>query len=332
MTTVNRERQSGALAGYDRDFLLRLYERLVLIREFEERVKFLFLEGTMPGTIHQCQGQEATATGVCAALSEEDFITSTFRGHGHALAKGLSVQEMLDELFGASTGCCKGKGGSMHMGNMTKGMIPAIAIVGGGLPLATGMALAFKLRQSRQVVACFFGDGAVAEGAFHEALNMAAIWKLPVVFVCENNLYGASTRVDKVMINTRISDRATSYGFRGETLDGNDVLAVYEATRQAVAECREGHGPVLLELLTYRRTGHSRRDPCHYQAEDERKRWFDQDPLERFRGVLLENQIASAGELDAIKARVEAHIAAGVMSARKAPQPTTAELTTDVYA
>ena len=220
----------------------------------------------------------------------------------------------------------------MHMGNMTKGMIPAIAIVGGGIPLAAGMALAFKLRKSKQVVACFFGDGAVAEGAFHEGLNMAAIWKLPVVFVCENNLYGASTRVDKVMINTKISDRANSYGFRGETVDGNDVLAVYEATRKAVAECRDGNGPALLELLTYRRTGHSRRDPCHYQVEDERKQWFSQDPIDRFRKVLTENQIASTAELDAIKVRVDDQIVAGVVTARRAPQPSTADLLTDVYA
>src|SRR5271157_3358210 len=167
------------LDEYDRTFLLGLYERMVLIREFEEGVKFLFLEGSMPGTIHQCQGQEATAVGVCTALRESDFITSTFRGHGHALAKGLTPQEMLDELFGASTGCCKGKGGSMHMGNIEKGMIPGIAIVAGGIPVATGMALAFKMQKTQQVVACFFGDGAVAEGAFHEAVNMAAIWNLP---------------------------------------------------------------------------------------------------------------------------------------------------------
>src|SRR5580698_3661849 len=186
----------------DRAFLLGLYEKLVLIREFEERVKFLFLEGTMPGTIHQCQGQEATATGVCAALAKDDFITSTFRGHGHALAKGLTAQEMLDELFGAKTGCCRGKGGSMHMGDMDKGMVPSIAIVAGGIPLAAGMALAFKMKKTKQVVACFFGDGAVAEGAFHEAVNMAALWNAPVLLVCENNLYGASTRIDRVMKNT----------------------------------------------------------------------------------------------------------------------------------
>src|ERR1700688_1316051 len=250
---------------YPRDFLLTLYRRMLLIRQFEDRVKLLFLEGVMPGTIHQCQGQEATAVGICAALERSDFITSTFRGHGHALAKGLTVQEMLDELFGASTGCCKGKGGSMHMGNFEKGMIPGIAIVAGGIPVATGMALAFKMKKTRQVVACFFGDGAVAEGAFHEAVNMAALWNAPVVLVCENNLYGASTRIDRVMRDTSISNRAASYGFRGETVDGNDLLAVYEAARRAVEECRNSVGPVLLELLTYRLTGHSRRDPCNYQ-------------------------------------------------------------------
>jgi pyruvate dehydrogenase E1 component alpha subunit len=316
----------------DRAFHLKLYEQLVLIREFEERVKFLFLEGTMPGTIHQCQGQEATAVGVCAALRPDDFITSTFRGHGHALAKGLSVQEMLDELFGATTGCCKGKGGSMHMGNMDKGMVPGIAIVAGGIPLAAGMALAFKLQRRPQVVACFFGDGAVAEGAFHEGVNMAAIWDLPVILVCENNLYGASTRIDKVMKNPRVSDRAASYGFRGETVDGNDVLAVYAAAQRAAEECRAGKGPVLLELLTYRRTGHSRRDACHYQAKDEREAWFARDPIERFAVQLLDRGDVSQADLDAIKADVDRQITAGVENAKRAPQPTLADLTTDVFA
>ena len=189
---------------------------MVLIREFEDGVKFLFLEGSMPGTIHQCQGQEATAVGVCAALEASDLITSTFRGHGHALAKGLTPEELLFELFGAVTGCCRGKGGSMHVGNMQKGMVPGIAIVGGGVPLAAGMGLALKMQKSRSVVACFFGDGAVAEGAFHEGVNLAAIWDLPVIFVCENNLYGASTRVDRVMRNDRIADRGAAYGIRGE--------------------------------------------------------------------------------------------------------------------
>ena len=318
--------------GLNRDFLLSLYERMLLIRQFEDRVKALFLEGIMPGTIHQCQGQEATAVGICAALNPSDFITSTFRGHGHALAKGLTVQEMLDELFGAVTGCCKGKGGSMHMGNLDKGMVPGIAIVAGGIPVATGMALAFKLQKTQQVVACFFGDGAVAEGAFHEALNMAALWNLPVLFVCENNLYGASTRIDQVMKNTRVSDRAAGYGFRGETVDGNDVLAVYEAAVRATQECRTGQGPVLLELLTYRRTGHSRRDPCHYQPKEERSAWSQNDPIIRFAEVLLADGTVDQADLDKILVRVDEEIECAVEKAKIAPQPIIDDLVTDVYA
>jgi TPP-dependent pyruvate/acetoin dehydrogenase alpha subunit/pyruvate/2-oxoglutarate/acetoin dehydrogenase E1 component len=314
--------------GYERAFLLDLYERMVLIREFEDTVKFLFLEGTMPGTIHQCQGQEATAVGVCAALNEDDWITSTFRGHGHALAKGLTPQEMMDELFGAETGCCKGRGGSMHMGNMNKGMVPGIAIVAGGIPLASGMALAFKMRNEQKVVACFFGDGAVAEGAFHEGVNMAAIWNLPVIFVCENNLYGASTHVDLVMKNPKIAERAASYGFRGETVDGNDVLAVLKATERAAQECREGKGPVLLELLTYRRTGHSRRDPCHYQPKTEREEWAQRDPIERFaQGMEL-----TAEENAAIHARVQLVLNQAVEHAKAAPHPKVTDLHDYVFA
>lgn len=313
---------------YPRPFLLELYERMVLIREFEDTVKFLFLEGTMPGTIHQCQGQEATAVGVCAALAPDDWLTSTFRGHGHAIAKGLTPQELMDELFGAETGCCKGRGGSMHVGSMAKGMVPGIAIVAGGIPLATGMALSFKMEKKPHIVACFFGDGAVAEGAFHEGVNMAAIWDLPVIFVCENNLYGASTHVDLVMKNSRISDRAASYGFRGETVDGNDVLAVYEAAQQAAFECRTGKGPVLLELLTYRRTGHSRRDPCHYQPKDEREAWAQRDPIERF----AEKISLSADEKAAIHCRVQKQLEETVERAKAAPHPKPSSLTDYVFA
>ena len=319
-------------ADYPREFLLGLYRRMVLIREFEEGVKFLFLEGAMPGTIHQCQGQEATAVGVCAALEEGDFITSTFRGHGHALAKGLSPEDLLFELFGASTGCCRGKGGSMHVGDMRKGMVPGIAIVGGGIPLAAGMALALKMQKSSGIVACFFGDGAVAEGAFHEGVNLAAIWDLPVVFVCENNLYGASTRVDLVMRNPRIADRGAAYGIRGETVDGNDVLAVYEAARAAAAGCRRGQGPVLLELLTYRRTGHSRRDACHYQAKEEREEWFARDPIERLGRVLNERGLAGQSDLEIIHTEAQRGFQAAVELARRQPMPSTRDLTTDVFA
>ena len=215
----------------------------------------------------------------------------------------------------------------MHMGNMSKGMVPGIAIVAGGIPLAAGMALAFKMEKKPQVVACFFGDGAIAEGAFHEGVNMAAIWNLPVIFVCENNLYGASTHVDLVMKNPRIADRAASYGFRGETVDGNDVLAVFEATQRAAAECRSGTGPVLLELLTYRRTGHSRRDPCHYQPKSEREVWAQADPIERFAATLQ----LSDQEREAINARIQAQLAQAVERAKAAPHPTQEELSDYVF-
>ena len=330
--TTPNQNAAEAAPSYEREFLLGLYERMVTIREFEDGIKFLFLEGIMPGTIHQCQGQEATAVGVCANLHQDDFITSTFRGHGHALAKGLSMQEMLNELFGSTAGCCKGKGGSMHMGNMSKGMIPGIAIVGGGVPVAAGMALAYKMKKAGRVSACFFGDGAVAEGAFHEGVNMAAIWNLPVVFVCENNHYGASTHISKVMRDTNIARRVASYGIEGRQVDGNDVLAVYEAAKEAVQKCRDGSGPAFLELLTYRRTGHSRRDACHYQPKQEREQWAAKDPIKRFADVLKTQGLIDDEGLKAIKTRVLQQFDEAVENAKVAPLPGPQDLITDVYA
>jgi pyruvate/2-oxoglutarate/acetoin dehydrogenase E1 component/TPP-dependent pyruvate/acetoin dehydrogenase alpha subunit len=248
------------------------------------------------------------------------------------LAQGLTPEELLFELFGASTGCCRGKGGSMHVGNMAQRMVPGIAIVGGGIPLAAGMALALKMRDDDGVAACFFGDGAVAEGAFHEGVNLAAIWNLPVIFACENNLYGASTRVDQVMRNPCIAHRAACYGIRGETVDGNDVLAVLEATRRAAAECRRDAGPVLLELLTYRRTGHSRRDPCHYQPASEREEWQRRDPIERFGSVLMARGVLTAQAIEQMRARVQERFQAAAELARRQPLPLPRDLLSDVYA
>jgi len=326
------EKISSKVGNYDKDFLLELYERMVLIRQFEEQVKFLFLEGSMPGTIHQCNGQEASAVGVCSALNDDDFITSTHRPHGHALAKGLTPEEMLIELFGGATGCCKGKGGSMHTGNISKGMVPAIAIVGGGIPIATGIGLAFKMQKSSQVVACFFGDGATSEGAFHEGVNMAAIWNLPVVYVCQNNLYGASTKINKVTRLENVAGKAVAYGIRGETVYGNDVLAVYEAAKKAVEECRKGEGPVLLELLTYRITGHSRRDPCHYQTKEEKQQWYKQGPIVLFARALTEAGVIDNDGLEQINTKVEQQLEAAIEVGQNAPKPTIADLTTDVFA
>jgi TPP-dependent pyruvate/acetoin dehydrogenase alpha subunit len=220
----------------------------------------------------------------------------------------------------------------MHVGDMAKGMVPGIAIVGGGIPLAAGMALAFKLQKSSRVVACFFGDGAVAEGAFHEGVNLAAIWNLPVVLVCENNLYGASTRVNLVMRNPCIADRAACYGIRGARVDGNDVLAVYEAARSAVTDCRGGRGPVLLELLTYRRTGHSRRDACHYQPKDEREFWFARDPIDLLGRRLVDAGLNTQADLDAVRRDAKRRFEAAVELARNQPMPLPADLKTDVLA
>jgi TPP-dependent pyruvate/acetoin dehydrogenase alpha subunit len=324
-------KSTGVGRMYERDWLLGLYRKMVLLREFEEKVKFLFLEGTMPGTIHQYQGQEACGVGVCAALGPDDVITSTHRPHGHALAKGLSADEVMAELFGKVTGCCKGKGGSMHMGDLAKGMLPAVAIVGGGLPIAAGMALSFKMKGEKRVAAAFMGDGATNEGIFHEALNMSAIWDLPVLWVVENNLYGASTHVSKVMKVPHISDRAAAYGMPGETVDGNDVIAVYEATREAADRATAGKGPTLLELVTYRITGHSRRDPALYQPDEEKKRALANEPIARFAKKLLADGTADQKTLDGLREDVKAEVERSVQRALAAPLPKPEDALEDMF-
>jgi pyruvate dehydrogenase E1 component alpha subunit len=301
------------LADYKRDFLLELYGRMLLIRKFEERVKFLFLEGVMPGTIHQYHGQEACAVGVCSALEAADVITSTHRPHGHCLAKGLELEA------------------SMHMGDLSKGIVPAVAIVGGGIPIATGVALAFKMRKEKRVAACFMGDGAVNEGAFHEAVNMGAIWDLPVVYVVENNLYGASTPVGSVVKTKTIAERAVAYGIPGQRVDGNDVLAVHEATKAAVERARSGGGPTLLELMTYRITGHSRRDPCLYQPEAERKAALANEPIGRLGKALLAAKVADQAALDEIGKQIDERVESAVKAAMAAPLPKPEDTLEDMF-
>jgi pyruvate dehydrogenase E1 component alpha subunit len=314
------------------DFLLSLYRQMVLIRQFEERVKFLFLEGIMPGTIHQYQGQEAIAVGVCAALNPDDVITSTHRPHGHALAKGLSAESLMHELFGKATGCCRGRGGSMHVGDLSRGMVPAIAIVGGGVPIATGMALAFRMRNEPRVAVCFMGDGAINEGAFHEGVNMGAIWSLPVVYVIENNRYSASTPIAQMVRVQKLSDRAVAYGIPGVTVDGNDVLAVLDAASEAVARARAGGGPTLIEAMTYRITGHSRRDPCNYQPAEERAEALRREPIGRFAAYLLSEGLADQDALDAVRQEVDAQIEHAVESAMAAPDPAPEEALEGLFA
>jgi TPP-dependent pyruvate/acetoin dehydrogenase alpha subunit len=309
-----------------------MYRRMVMCRRFEERVYYLFLEGRLPGTIHQSQGQEATAVGVCSALHAKDMITSTHRPHSHAVARGVSIESLMAELFAKTTGCCRAKGGSMHVGDAEAGMLPAIAIVGGAIPLAAGYALAFQYLRQPNIVACFFGDGATNIGTFHEAVNMAAIWNLPVVFVCENNRYAASTAVEKVMKLKHVSERAAAYGIPGETVDGNDVEAVYGAMAQAGGRARHGEGPTLLELETYRFAGHSRSDPGHYRTPEEVALWKTRDPIARYESRLSAEGVLDASTVEMIVAETEVALDRAVELAGQAPNPIPEDCLTDVFA
>ncbi|HEY3079079.1 MAG TPA: dehydrogenase E1 component subunit alpha/beta [Chloroflexota bacterium] len=311
--------------------LVGLFETMARIRRFEEKVYDLFLQGGMPGTIHLYIGQEAVAAGVCAALRPDDFLTSTHRAHGHAIAKGVPLDALMAELFGKAAGCCRGKGGSMHVGDVRVGAVPSLAVVGAGIPIAAGLGLAFKRRGLGQIAVCFFGEGAANEGTFHEGINLAAIWDLPVVFVCENNLYGASTRVDKVMRVADVADRAGAYGIPGVVVDGNDVVAVNAAAAEAVARARAGAGPTLLECKTYRHGGHSRSDPGHYRSAEEVAGWKARDPIATHRARLTERGLAASAALEAIDERVQAAVDEAVELARAAPAPDAGELLRDVY-
>lgn len=313
------------------DKAVEMYRMMLTIREFEEAIKMLFLEGKMPGTIHQYIGMEACAVGVCSALEKDDVIASTHRPHGHAIARGLSVDEIMAELYGKTTGCCHGKGGSMHIGDLEKGMLPAIAIVGGNLPIVGGMALAFKMRGEKRVAVSFFGDGASNEGAFHEALNMAAIYGIPAVFVCENNLYGASTSINQVLKIENIAQRVCAYGMRGDIADGMDVLDVYRKAKTAVSFARHGNGPTLLELKTFRLCGHSRRDPCNYIPKAERQYWSTKDPIANYEKILLSEAIADKGNLDRIRKMVQGEIKKAVEFGQSGPDPDPEETYNGLY-
>lgn len=312
---------------------LAMYERMYLIRKYEETIYYLFLEGIMPGTIHQSTGQEACAVGMLFDLSDEDFMASTHRPAGHDIAKGVSVKSMMCEMFGKEEGCCHGKGGAMHTGDFSIGALTANAIVGGNIPIAAGVALAFKMQKKPNVVVCFMGDGATNEGSFHETMNAAAIWNLPVVYVCENNLYSATTSI-KLTCNKENpgADRAVAYNIPSAIVDGNDVLAVNEAATRAIKRARSGEGPTILELKTYRHGGHSRNDACGYRPKDEEKLWIqDKDPVKLFRERLINEKVATEEELQEIEKKQEADVEEAVDYAQKAPFPQLEEAMHDVY-
>ena len=312
--------------------LLGFYQTMSTIRTFESKTVDLFAAGKVPGFVHLYIGEEAVATGVCANLTSKDYITSTHRGHGHLIAKGGKVDLMMAELFGKSTGYCKGKGGSMHIADVELGILGANGIVGAGQPIATGAAFACKYRKSDSVVVCFFGDGASNRGTFHESLNLASIWNLPIVFVCENNMYGISYCQRDHMNICDISDRSAAYGIPGVTVDGNDVVAVYETVAEAVKRARSGDGPSLVECKTWRWRGHFEGDPSVYKDPAEQAEWIKKDPIPRLAKQLLDLGYATQAELDKINETINAQINAAVDFAQNSPNPNPEDVLTDVFA
>ncbi len=311
--------------------LLDMYRTMLTIRRFEERCNALYMQGRIPSTLHLYIGQEAVATGVCAHLRNTDYLLSTHRPHGHAIAKGVAPRDIMAELFAKATGCCKGKGGSMHVGDIRVGMPPAIAIVGANAPIAAGMALAQKRLGDGGVTVCFFGDGAANEGAVHEALNMAAIWDLPLIFVCENNLYAASTSFRTSFAIEHVADRAPAYGMPGLIVGGNDVQAVYESAGEAVERARQGGGPTLMECETYRLCGHSRSDPRTYRTKEEEANWQEKEPIGRLAATLERLGLATDEKLDQIEAEVVSVVDEAVVYAESSPAPEPADTLQHVF-
>ncbi len=319
-----------------KDKMLEMYRMMTRIRLFEAQVRDLATANEIPGFVHVSIGEEASATGVCAALRATDRITSTHRGHGHLIAKGGRLDRMMAEIFGKRTGYCKGKGGSMHIVDFSLGILGANGIVGGGIPLATGSALAAVIAQRDEVTACFFGDGASNEGTFHESLNLAAVWKLPVIYVCENNGFGEFTPMRTVTSVTDIAVRAQAYGIPGVIIDGNDVLEVYRCASEAIARTRAGEGPTLIECKTYRWEGHVVGEQAFlgkasYRSETEVAEWRARCPLIRFEKFAAESGKINAAELKQIREETGAELEAAVKFARESPLPDPAEVTEDVY-
>jgi pyruvate dehydrogenase E1 component alpha subunit len=318
--------------GTDREIAGDALLTMWTIRRFEEAVDDLFARGLMHGTMHLSIGQEASATGACLALRADDAITSTHRGHGHCIAKGADLTRMMAELLAKETGYCRGRGGSMHIADTATGNLGANGIVAGGIPIAAGAALAFQMRGEERVVACFFGDGAANEGAFHEAVNLAAIWKLPVVFICENNKYGMSFSTEKSFAIEHISERAAGYGIPGVTVDGNDLDAVHGAVSTAVERARAGNGPTLVENVTYRWKGHSKSDKNLYRTKEEIAEWRDKDPILRFEAQVKESGLLSEEDVQTIRTQAMEQMRDAVRQANAAPDADPSDLLDAVFA
>ncbi|MGB9813407.1 MAG: thiamine pyrophosphate-dependent dehydrogenase E1 component subunit alpha [Thermovenabulum sp.] len=311
---------------------LWMYRKMYEIRLFEQEVDRLFKANMIWGTCHLSIGEEATAVGAIAAIKEDDMITSTHRGHGHCIAKGGKLPLMFAELLGRETGYCKGRGGSMHIADIESGNLGANGIVGGGIPIATGAALASKLKRDNKVTLCFFGDGANNQGVFHESLNIASLWKLPVVYICENNVYGMSLHVSKSTAVANIAERAAAYSMPGIVVDGNDVEEVYNAVKEAVERARRGEGPSLIEAKTYRWLGHSKSDANLYRTKEEIESWKLKCPIKRYKEKLIMENIATIEEIESIEKEVVKDIEEALKFAVESPEPSIDDIESDVYA
>jgi len=316
----------------EKEKLIDMYRTMARIRVFEERVSKEFAAGNIPGFVHLYIGEEAIATGACANLGPDDYITSTHRGHGHLLAKGGRTDLMMAELYGRKTGYCKGKGGSMHIADADIGILGANGIVGGGITIAGGAALSAQMRGTDQVVICFLGDGASNRGTFHEGVNLAACWNLPVVYVIENNMYAEKTRISDTSRVPNLADRASSYGIPDVTVDGNDVMAVYEAVGEAIARARSGEGPTLVECKTYRWHGHYEGDPQAYKPKEEVEEWKKKDPVPAFRKRLVDMEVLTEQDADKINQEINEEIERAAKFAQESPFPAPEETLEDVFA
>ena len=316
----------------NQELLGNMFYRMNQSRAFEEKVQWLFANGMLHGTCHLSMGQEASAIAACMALNEGDLISMTHRGHAQAIGSGMDVNLMMCDIMGKANGYCKGKGGSMHIADLTAGNLGANAIVGGGFPISCGAALTQQYHNTGKIVLCFGGDGSTNEGNFHEAMNLASIWKLPVIFYIENNFYGLSTPIEMHMNIECIADRGASYGVPGITIDGNNAVEVYEAVQKAAEYCRSGEGPFLIESITYRYNGHSKSDPQIYRSREEVDQWRAYDPIVNLRNYLIENDIYPEEVLDKLAEQAKQSIAVAVEYAENSPEPEVLSVLEDVYA
>jgi TPP-dependent pyruvate/acetoin dehydrogenase alpha subunit len=318
----------------DQKICLKMYEQMLTIRRFDEKAIELFEHNLIWGNVHPCIGQEAVSVGVCSDLRRDDFMVNTHRGHGNCIAKGAELKLMMAELLGKLSGYCKGKGGSMHIADFEGGNLGANGIVGGGIPIAVGAGISIQNRGTDQVAVCFFGDGATSQGAFHESLNLAALWKLPVIFVCENNLYALSTPVQEAIPVPHISDRATAYGMPGYSVDGNDVIEVYTKTGEAIERARAREGPTLLDCVTYRFFGHFTGDPGRgitYRTKEEMEKWLLRCPIRQFKEQLFKEKIMDGNRDQIIDTKVKDAIESAVQFAKESPFPSPEEAIQDLF-